>query len=532
MTRTFLIAGVIAAVLLSTRVAGQEHVHPPVATEKLGTVDFETSCAPGVAQDFNRAVALLHSFEFGAAIRAFNGVKARDSTCAMAWWGLALSHWNNPMATGNRAPALLQRGGEAAQTAARLAGAATERERQYITAVGELYADYDSRDQGTRLAAYEKAMSELVARQPVDTEAKIFHALALAASAPPTDKSYANQLRAGAILESILATQPEHPGVAHYIIHSYDVPALAGRAAAAAERYAEIAPSAAHALHMPSHTFTRVGMWQESVNTNLRSMDVATGGGSWSEVLHAADYAVYAYLQMRHDSAAKAILAELPAIAVKFDPTAVTGAAPGSAGVFALAAIPARYALERNAWREAAELQPSASASPYAEALTYFARGLGAAHLGDMTLARASSDSLAAISARLTQMNEPYWAEQVAIQQLGARAWLDLAAGRTTEALSNMRAAADREDATEKSAVTPGPLAPARELFGDMLLRLNRPADALAEYRQALTREPNRYHSLEGARRAAAAAGDHQAAAGYAEQIARLTGAERAATRP
>lgn len=525
-TRAAVAGALLAAMLLSTGAAAQEHVHAPGATERLGTVHFATSCAPEGAPDFNRAVALLHSFEFGASIRAFNGVIARDSTCAMAWWGLALSHWNNPMAPGNRAPALLQRGREAAQAAARLGDGATERERQYIAAVGQLYADYENRDQWTRLVAYEKAMSHVVAQQPRDSEAKIFHALALAASAPPTDKSYANQLRAGAILESILSAQPEHPGIAHYIIHSYDVPALAGRASAAARRYAEIAPSAAHALHMPSHTFTRVGMWEESVNTNLRSMEVATRGGSWSEVLHAADYAVYAYLQMRHDSAARAILTELPAIAAKFDPNAVTGAAPGSAGVFALAAMPARYALERHAWSEAAELQPTATMFPYSEALTYFARGLAAAHLRNVALARVSIDSLSAITARLSAANESYWAEQVAIQQLGTQAWLDLAGGRTADALTNMRAAADREDATEKSAVTPGPLAPARELLGDMLLQLNHPAEALAEYRLALAREPNRYRSLDGAMKAAAAAGDQEAAAGYAAQLTRLTGGQ------
>jgi hypothetical protein len=524
MARTYMIGGaLVAAMMLSIRAAAQEHVHPAGAAERLGTVHFATSCAPEVAPAFNRAVALLHSFEFGASIRAFNGVIARDSSCAMAWWGLALSNWNNPMAVGNRAPALLQRGREAAQTAARLGSEATERERQYIAAVGQLYADYENRDQLTRLVAYERAMSEVAAQQPADTEARIFHALALAASAPPTDKSYANQLKAGEILESMLPSQPDHPGIAHYIIHSYDVPALAGRAAAAAQRYAEIAPSAAHALHMPSHTFTRVGMWEESVNTNLRSMEVASAVGSWSEVLHAADYAVYAYLQMRRDSAAKGVLAELPAIADKFDPQAVTGAAPGSAGLFALAAIPARYALERGAWSEAAELQPASTSFPYAEAMTYFARALAAAHLKDAALARASIDSLSAIAARLTASNEPYWAEQVAIQRLGAQAWLDLAEGRTADALNSMRAAADREDATEKSAVTPGPLAPARELLGDMLVQLERPAEALAEYRRALTREPNRYRLVHGAMTAAGAAGDRAAEAEYAEQLARLT---------
>jgi tetratricopeptide (TPR) repeat protein len=517
-------AGVLVAVmLLPSGTAAQEHAHTAATPERLGTVQFATSCAAEVAPDFNRAMALLHSFEFGASIRAFTDVAARDTTCAMAHWGLALSHWGNPMAPGLRAPALLQRGRAAAQTATRLGSGASDRERLFIAAVGQLFADFENRGQPERVDAYEKAMRDVVARQPEDTEAKIFHALALAASAPLSDKTYARQLEAGAILESLLASQPEHPGIAHYIIHSYDYPALAGRAAAAARRYAEIAPSAAHALHMPSHTFTRVGMWNESIRTNLRSMSVAKRDRSWAEVLHAADYAVYAYLQVRNDSAAQAILVELPAVAAQFDPNAVTGAAPGFAGLFALAAIPARYALERDAWGDAAELQPKATAFPYTEALTYFARALGAAHTGDVARIRESIDSLGAFSERLAAKGEPYWSDQVAIQRLGAQAWLDHAEGRIDEAVRRMREAADREDATEKSAVTPGPLAPARELLGDMLLLLNRPTEALAEYRKALEREPNRYRSLEGARKAAVAAGDSGAAAGYAQQLAALT---------
>jgi hypothetical protein len=324
----------------------------------------------------------------------------------------------------------------------------------------------------------------------------IFYAISLAASASPTDKTYANQLKAGSILEPLWAKQPNHPGLAHYIIHTYDYPALADRARAAAQRYASIAPSAAHALHMPSHTFTRVGMWEESVDANNRSMKVALSTGSIAEALHAADYDMYAYLQLGKDSEAKAILDGLPTLAARFDPNAITGAAPGSAGVFALAAIPARWALERSAWTEAAALEPKPSAYPYAEAMTYFARALGASHTGDLAKARASIDSLTSIQQRLSARGEAYWAEQVAIQNLTARAWLDLAEHRDNDALTLMREAASREDATEKSAVTPGPLAPAHELLGDMLLELERPADARAEYRATLEKEPNRRHSL------------------------------------
>jgi hypothetical protein len=497
MTQVSLAAAVVLLTVPVSAAYPQQHPHPQGAqTEKLGTVHFQTSCSPAVAPQFNRAVALLHSFEFGASIQAFNAVLAADSTCAMAYWGLALSRWTNPMAAGNRPVARLQQGKLAADAAIRLGARASERERGYIHAVSRLYDDFERKDQRTRILAYERAMHDLVLRHPADTEAKIFYAISLTASAPPTDKTYANQLKAGSILEPLWAKQPNHPGLAHYIIHTYDHPPLADKARAAARRYASIAPSAAHALHMPSHTFTRVGMWDESITANNRSRQVAVSGGSIGEALHAADYAMYAYLQMGKESEAKAILEGLPALAARFDPTAITGAAPGSAGVFALAAIPARWALERSAWAEAAALEPRASAYPYTEAMTYFARALGASRTGDLAKAKAAIDSLASIQQRLTTAGEGYWAEQVAIQHLAARGWLDLAEGRETDALARMREAAAREDATEKSAVTPGPLAPARELLGDMLMELNRSAEARVEYRATLQKEPNRRHAL------------------------------------
>jgi tetratricopeptide (TPR) repeat protein len=474
----------------------QVHAHQDSVAERLGTVHFATSCNPKVAPQFDRAVALLHSFEFGASIRGFNDVLAADSTCAMAYWGIALSRWTNPMATGNRPVALLQQGRQAADAAKRLGARATDRERGYIAAVSQLYDDYEHKNQQARVAAYERAMNDLTLRQPADTEAMIFHAISLVAAASPTDKTYANQLKAGSILEALWTKEPNHPGIAHYIIHTYDYPALANKARAAAERYATIAPSAAHALHMPSHTFTRVGMWQESIDANTRSMNVALGTGSFAEALHAADYRMYAYLQLGEYSEAKTILDSLPSLASHFDPKAITGAAPGSAGLFALAAIPARWVLERGAWSEAVTLVPVATDYPYTEAMTYFARALGAAHTGDLTIAKSAVDSLASIQQRLTAKGEPYWAEQVAIQQVAANAWFNLAVKRNDEALSLMRQAVAREDATEKSAVTPGPLAPARELLGDMLMQLNRSNEAKAEYRAVLQKEPNRRHSL------------------------------------
>jgi hypothetical protein len=496
MTRLLIAATAALLVLPVSAARAQAHPHPGRApAEQLGTVRFPTSCERAVAPHFDRAVALLHSFEFGASIRAFDAVLAADPTCAMAHWGVALSRWGNPMAAGNRSAAALAQGRRAADAAARLGAGASGRERGYIHAVGRLY-DSAHADQRSRVVAYERAMRALAAREPADTEAAIFHAIALAAAAPPTDTTYANQLEAGRVLESLWAKQPDHPGLAHYIIHSYDHPRLAARAREAARRYALIAPSAAHALHMPSHTFTRVGMWAESVEANDRSMEVALNGGSIAEALHAADYAMYAHLQMGREREARRILDQLPALAARFDPAAITGAAPGSAGLFALAAIPARWALEREAWAEAAALEPRASAFPYTEAMTYFARAMGASRTGDLARAGAAVDSLSAIQRRLAAAGEGFWAEQVAIQQLAAQGWLDLAGRREGQALARMREAAAREDAIEKNAVTPGPLAPARELLGDMLMELGRGAEARAEYRATLQKEPNRRHSL------------------------------------
>ena len=491
-----LVATLVALPLDVRALAAQEHAHAGAGrAEVIGTVHFPTTCAPAVAPRMDRAMALLHSFEFGATLKALDDVLASDSTCAMAHWGIALARWGNPMAAGNRAPALLAQGRTAASAAERFAPRASARERGYIHAVSRLYDDYEHTDQHARQVAYERAMADLVAAQPADTEAKIFHAIALVATALPTDKTYAKQIEAGEILEALWAKQPNHPGLAHYIIHAYDVPALASRARVAAQRYAAIAPSAAHALHMPSHTFTRVGMWQASADANARSMQVASRDASIAEVLHAADYAMYADLQLGRWRDAKAIRDSLPALAARFDPDAVTGAAPGSAGIFALAAIPARWALERRAWAEAAAITPAATTVAYADAMSWVARALGASHTGDTTRARIAIDTLNALQRRLAASAEPYWAEQVAIQSLGAQAWLALAGHRDSVALATMREAARREDATEKSAVSPGPLAPARELLADMLVALGRPAEARTEYRATLEREPGRRHA-------------------------------------
>lgn len=501
--------GALLCLGLTAAPLAQQHQHP--TGDRLGTVTFETSCAPSAADTFNRAMALLHSFEFGPAIEGFQSTLTVDPSCAMAYWGIAMSRWSNPFAANIRPPAQLTLGMDAI-TLARKTGTPAARERAYIEAAALLYANADTRDQRARVLAYEDAMASLVSAYPDDREAAIFWAVSLTTSALPTDKTYANQLRAGAILEGLYTEQPDHPGITHYIIHSYDVPALASKAAAAAKRYAAIAPAAPHALHMPSHTFTRVGAWQDSIDTNIASADAARKVGARAEELHAMDYMTYAYLQTGQDAAAQAVVARIPEIAKVFNPTAVAGAAPGSAGVFAIASIPARWVLERRDWTAAAQLVPVASRFPYTEAMTHFARALGASRTGALADAKASIAALQDIHERLANAGEAYWAEQVAIQHDGATAFLALAEGRTAEAVATMRAAADREDATEKSAVTPGPIAPARELLGEMLLEHKDYAGALAAFQSTLTKEPNRFRAMYGAAKAASLSGNNAAA--------------------
>ncbi len=514
--------GVLAFSLATITGSAQQHEHP-VALEKLGTVTFPNSCNAAAQAPFNRGIALLHSFEFGRAIDSMETALKADPSCGVAAWAIALSRWSNPFAAGIRTPTQIRQGLDAVERA-RAAGTKTPRERGFVDAVAHLYVDADAGTQRARVLAYRDAMADLSARDPQDIEAAIFYALALTASEEPTDKTYASRLKAGAILEQLFARQPQHPGLAHYIIHSYDVPALADKALEAAKRYATIAPSAPHALHMPSHTFTRVGYWQQSIDANIASAVAARRDRSTAEELHAYDYQAYAYLQSAQDRAAKRLLDDLPSVATRFDPDAIGGAAPGSAGVFALAAIPARYALERRAWTEAASLEPKPSRFPYAEAMIYFARALGAAHAKDLSTARSAVDRLQQIRERLAQAGEAYWAEQVEIQRRGATAWLAFAEGRADEAVTEMRTAAAREDATDKSAVTPGPLAPARELLGDLLLELKRPAEALVEYETTLKKEPNRFRALYGAAQAASSAGNSAAARRYYRELVNICG--------
>ncbi len=514
---------IIAAVLLviaSTRGMAQEHQHE--TAEKLGEVHFATSCNAAAQREFNRAVALLHSFEFSRAIGGFGTVLRKDPTCAIAYWGIALSDWSNPFAPGVKSTGQLQLGRDNAERG-RSIGAKTEREEAYLTAVSKLYSDFESTPQQARLRAYRDAMEGVAAEYADDHEAQIFYALALAAAADPADKTYADQLKAGAILENLFKQEPTHPGLAHYIIHAYDVPALAGRAVIAARRYARIAPDAPHALHMPSHTFTRLGYWQESIDSNVAAAAAARRQGQTAEELHASDYATYAYLQTGQDQAAERIVKSLPEIAARFDPKAVlVGAGPPAAGFFALAAIPARYALERQDWQQAEELTVRETAFPYTDAMTWFARGLGAARLGHVGEAGEAATALTRIQEHLLKAHEPYWARQVEIQAIEVAAWSALAAGENAEALRQMNGATEMEDGTEKSAVTPGPLSPARELLGAMLLEMNEPAKALEQFEATLQKEPGRFHALYGAAHAAQLVGNREAAQRYFRELLKV----------
>ncbi|TFH73729.1 hypothetical protein E3V39_11130 [Gammaproteobacteria bacterium LSUCC0112] len=491
--------------------------HGTASADQIGSenVSFATSCSPATSENFNRGVALVHSFWFAEAINAFNAVLAEDANCAIAHWGIALSHWGNPFA-GQRNAAQLARG-QATVESALSTGSPNEREKAYIQAVAELFSNTEPGTQGARTVAYENAMAAVVEQYPDDMEAKIFYALAVNQTASPNDKSYAQQLKAAGILEPLFMTHPDHPGLAHYIIHAYDHPPLAERALEAARRYASLAPDAPHALHMPSHTFTRVGMWQESVDTNLRSAQIARESSTAGEELHALDYQVYAYLQMAQDQKALEVVQRAQTLIEQVDITAV-GAT--QAGAFAIAAIPARYALERGDYAAAAQLDIiPADSTPHTQAITHFARALGAARVGQLDAAAQDITMLAELRERARARQDAYWTEQINIQHQAASAWLAFATGNREEGISMMIVAADLEDATDKAAVSPGPIAPARELLGMMLLEADLPAEALTALELTLAKEPNRFQTLSAAAHAADAAGDATKARQYYQQL-------------
>jgi len=480
-----------------------------MAHEQLGQVHFPVSCSAAAQKEFDRAVALLHSFWFDASAKAFAAVTQTDPGCAMGHWGeaMAILFYPNPF-TGTPTPKTLQDGCPAVERA-KAGTPKTQRERDYIGAVESLCQESDKADQRARVAAYGQAMERLSRTYPEDREAAIFYALALNITASPVDKTYANQLKAAGILEKAFAEQPNHPGVAHYLIHSYDYPPIARRGLSAARRYADIAPAAPHALHMPSHIFTREGFWEESIGSNLASAAAAKND---FDRLHAMDYLAYAYLQEGRDLDAKRVLEEAGAIR-KVSPEHFVPA-------YALAAIPARYSLERRRWAEAASLtlQPADfpwDRFPQSEAVLIFARALGAARSGDAASARRDLDRLQVLRDALAALRQGYWVEQVEIQRQVVSAWVARAEGKQEEALTLMRAAADREDKSEKHPVTPGPIVPARELLAEMLLELGDPRQALNEFESSHRVEPNRFKGLYGAARAAELSGDREKARTY-----------------
>ena len=518
-------AAVAASLCLATWAGADEgHVHDG---EHLGKVDFPVTCNAAAQAAFQRGAALLHSFQYEDAAGAFAETATADPQCAMAYWGTAMSLYHPVWAAANPqaapTPADLKKGAEALAKA-KSVGARSDRERDYLAAVETFYKDSDTVDHATRALAFEGAMERLSARYPKDREAAIFYALALLGNAPPSDKTYERQKKAADVLNAVLADVPEHPGVAHYLIHSFDYPALAELALPAARSYAKIAPSSPHALHMPSHIFTRLALWDESIASNQASSEAARGrmarlhpGAVSFEDLHAQDYLAYAYLQGGQDAKAKAVLDTVAAVR-ELDEKQFAAA-------YALAAVPARYALERRHWSDAAALTVAPAMFPwdkfpYAEAHFWFARAIGAARSGDVAGARADVEKLAAIQKALADAKSNYWAGQVEIQRVAAAAWLARAEKKDEEAVTLARSAADLEDKTEKHPVTPGSIVPARELLAELLMDLKRPADALAEYEASLKVAPGRWNAEAGAARAADLAGDRaKARAHYAALV-------------
>lgn len=484
--------------------------------QQLGSVRFETSCSPDVRDAFERGTALLHSFWYDAAARQFRAVAERDPSCAMAWWGVAMSHWQPLWEPRGPGPEAFERGRAAISKAAEVGGR-TARERDYIAALGKLYAEADRVDHLDRVLAYERAMKELWQRYPHDQEARVFYALALLASATssPPDKSYERQKRAGQLLMQVFRDQPDHPGAAHYIIHAFDYPPLAEQALAAARQYARTAPDSPHAQHMPSHIFTRLGLWDDSIASNRNVTRIARKYGDVGEELHAIDYLVFAYLQKGEDEKAREVMREMP------EPK------PGStlyfAGLHSRAAVPARYAIERGRWAEAAQLiVPEGFPGgryAWADAALYFARALGAARIGDVEQARSDVAQLTSFRDTLNQRKEDYWATQVEIQRRAALAWLALAEGQRERALELMHSAVALEDSTDKHPVTPGAIVSTRDLLGQMLLRLERPEEALVAFEKVLEAEPRRYRGIAGAARAAERAGKYDVARRYYAQL-------------
>ena len=502
MKRTFLaLSTVFALSLAGAPVSGHEgHIHEAVSAEKLGTVHFAISAGREAQKDFDRAVALLHSFEYEQAEKEFRGIADRDPKCGMAFWGIAMCNYH-PI-WGPTTQTEFERGRDAIGTAVKLGGK-TDREQGYIAAIDTYYKAADRLDASMRKAAYESAMERMHQRFPDDMEATVFYALSILGNASATDKTYVKQKKAAELLNSVLPQAPNHPGVAHYLIHSLDYPGLAALALPAARAYSKIAPSAPHAQHMPSHIFTRLGLWDESIHSNLEAAKAARElmartlpGSTYFEELHAMDYLAYAYLQLGKGDAAKGIVDAIHAVAKVNQET--------FSAAYAFAAVPARYALERHEWVDAAKLDVTPAWFPWdkfawAEALTQTARGIGAARSGNVSAARAALARMDTLYRAVAGVKEGYdWASQVDVQRREVGGWIARAERNDEEAIRSLRSAADLEDSIDKHPVTPGALLPAREQLADLLVEVGKAEEAIPAYEAVLKSSPGRRNSLRG----------------------------------
>jgi tetratricopeptide (TPR) repeat protein len=540
--RTFIGSAVFLAVLIArfTALDAETAAAPePGDLRAAGTVDFPVSCTPAARPEFVRGVALLHSFFYEEARRIFTDVAAKDPTCAMAQWGIAMTWWH-PIWTPPTSDEM--RAGKAAAEKALAMKTGTDLERGFITALNAYYNTPDSPTAGLvgqschgpvgapdRVVAYEKAMRQLSEKYPDDFEAQTFYAFAILAAgyATPTDTTLAKQLQAAALLEKLWKKNPNHPGVTHYLIHSYDYPALAERGLAAARSYGSIAPWVPHALHMPSHIFTRLGMWEESIAANRSSADASRAyaairhrDATEAEELHALDYTVYSYLQEGQDAKAKEIV-DFTATVRKTNPELEFS------GAYALAAIPSRYALERNAWSDAAALRvpelPHWSSFPFMEALIEYAHALGRAHTGDLEGARKAMDRMRQLRDATSDPKFDYFKRQLDQQMQAASAWVAYGENKKDDAVTRLRRAADAEDILGKHPVSPGALVPAREQLGDLLLKLDRPREAQREFEAALKIYPGRFRGLYGAAQAAEQIGEKEKADHYYAKLIEQT---------
>lgn len=513
----------VATVAFSVRI-GAAQAQAPGSTHaghadlaRLGQVDFKTGCSAAAQREFNTAMALYHSFAWPRAKVAFSTVLTTDPTCGMAHWGHAITALDNPFVWPANLTAQKLNDIDGMLQAARAAGLKTPRETAYVDALGTFVRDHEKLSHRERIVAFDAAMAKLASAHPDDKEATILSALVTSANFNPTDKTYANQLKAAQTLEPLFKTMPNHPGVAHYMIHSYDYPPIAKHGLAAAKAYVKIAPDATHALHMPSHIFTRLGLWQESIAANLASAKSAAA--TEMDGHHAGDYMVYAYLQLAQDKAARDAM------------TASINGKPVDhfAAAYAYAAMPARIALERSSWKQAADLALPMGADypwkkyPQAEAVNGLARGIGAARNNDAAGARTQHVRLIALKAAAEQAKLTYWAGQIDIQAAVVAALAECADKKTDACVEGLKQAAAREDATEKHVVTPGPVMPAREILAETLLNVARkPAEALKEYEAVLAKEPNRYRAVMGAMYAARQSGDRTKAKAMARDLIKL----------